>query len=101
MEALLLKVFSESGLIYLLFFMIVGGFIWKGIPYLLEKYDKTTESFVTTLKELQTAHNENIHSMNTTFLAHIEKNDNGHQVIHSKLDEIRVLIEDRKPSKKK
>lgn len=96
MDEIIKWVFSQNWVIAGLFVFSFVAMVWKGIPYLLEKYDKTTETFISTLEKMQNAHNENIKTMNESFLLHIEKNDNGHQVIHWRLDEMILLLKSKK-----
>ena len=35
---LIAKIFSEWGLVYGLFFIIVWWFVWKGVPYMAGKF---------------------------------------------------------------
>ena len=70
MEALLLKVFSEAGTNSLLLVMIIGGFIWKGIPYIVSKFenillkmDNIVETFKKTMDETIRSHREDMDTM--------------------------------------
>ena len=70
MEALLLKVFSEAGTNSLLLVMIIGGFIWKGIPYIVAKFenillkmDNIVETFKQTMEETIRSHREDIDTL--------------------------------------
>lgn len=103
MEALLLKIFSESWLIYLLFFMIVGGFIYKWVPYLLKKFDDVTVMFANTIKQLQETHREDMKILSDVFISQIKESNWNHlithsnqAITHSKLEEIKTIVSKKK-----
>jgi len=68
MESLFAKILSENGLIYLLFFMIIGGFIWKGIPYLTKAFENIVEKFLITLEKMQINYKEELKEIRETFI---------------------------------
>ena len=86
------KIFTEWGMIYLLFFMIVAWFIWKGIPYLLKKFDDTTILFASTLKDQQELFSKEIDKISQTFLSQIEKSNSRHDKHSQQLDEIKHIL---------
>lgn len=92
MEALIMKIFSEQWIIYWLFFLIVGGFIWKWIPFIIAQFEKQQTTFIETLKELQTAHREDMDTISQVFIAQIKESNANHLITHGKLDEIKNLI---------
>ena len=87
MEALFSKILSEGWLIYLLFFMIVAGFIWKGIPYLLKKFDETTLLFAKALIAQQTLFKEELEKISRDFLKQVTESNAWHTTFNIRQEE--------------
>ena len=103
MEALFGKILSEGWLIYLLFFMIVAGFIWKGIPYLLQKFDETTALFALTIANQQSLFKEELGKISHDFLKQVTESNTWHTTFNvrqeehgKKIEEIIAIISQRK-----
>lgn len=73
------KVLSEWGMIYLLFFMIVWGFIRKGIPYLINLFSEIRKDFLDALKSQQDTFERTLKIISDDFVKRVEKSDNWHE----------------------
>ena len=97
MEAEILKqVFNEWGLIYLLFFMIVGWAVLKGVPYIANKFDSMITNFTTTIKEQQEIFRDSLNKISNDFVIQIEKSNAWHESHSKELREIRDLLASKK-----
>jgi len=89
-------ILSEWWLIYLLFFMIVWGFIWKWVPYIANTFKEIVIDFKDTLKEMQLSYKEELKEIRETFIFQIEKSNNWHESHNQKIDEIKNLVKSKK-----
>ena len=92
LETLMLKVFTEGGLIYLLFFLIIAGFLKYGIPFFVKKFEDMSLVFSNTLKEMQAAHREDMNTISEVFITQIKESNTNHTITHAKLEEIKTII---------
>ena len=92
MEQLLSEVFSEKWIVYLLFFMIVGWFIWRWVPYLFTSFEKIITAFLATIKEMQEQYKLELKEIRETFIVQIEKSNSWHDKHAQNLDEIKSLL---------
>ena len=91
MEQILMKVLSEGGVIQFLFTLIVWGFIWKGVPYLLKKFDDVVLTFANSLKELQETHRKDMETISAVFLAQIKESNLNHQITQNQIKEFSLI----------
>ena len=91
-EALIVKIFTEGGLIYLLFFLIIAGALKYGIPFFVQKFEDMSVVFATTLKEMQAAHREDMNTISEVFITQIKESNTNHTITHAKLEEIKTMI---------
>lgn len=91
MEQLLIKVFSEGWVIYWLFTIIVGWFIMKGIPFIINKFDEIIKKFEDNMKTLQESHRRDMETISQVFLTQIKESNQNHDKTHSRLLEIELL----------
>lgn len=94
METLLLKVMSEGWLIYLLFFMIVWGFIWYGVPFIAKKFDDITMMFSKSLEDMLKSHRIDMDIIKEVFIAQIKESNLNHQITQAQIREFTVLHND-------
>jgi len=83
--------------------MIVGGFIWKGVPYILKKFDDTTNLFVNSLTSQQTLFKEELGNISHDFLKQVTESNAWHATFNirqeehgKKIEEIISIISQRK-----
>ena len=74
--------------------MIVAGFIWKGIPYLLQKFDETTLLFSKALTSQQVLFKEELAKISHDFLQQIKETNTTHTVFHIRQEEQGKKIEE-------
>lgn len=92
MEQLLTTILTEWWLIYMLFFMIVWGFILKWIPYLASKFEAIILNFNKTLEDQQETFKLSLNKISEDFVKQIEKSNVWHEKHSSQLDEIKNLL---------
>jgi len=83
--------------------MIVAGFIWKGIPYLLQKFDETTLLFSKALTSQQVLFKEELEKISRDFLKQVTESNTWHTTFNvrqeehgKKIEEIITIISKRK-----
>ncbi len=99
MEAILMKVFTENGTNSLLLVMIIGGFIWKGIPYIVNRFDsvllkidKIVDTFKVTMDEAILSHRKDMDTMSSVFIAQIKESNTNHSITQSQIKELKEMI---------
>lgn len=92
MEQLLQQVFTEGGLIYLLFFMIVWWFIWKGIPYFVNLFSEIRKDFLLALKLQQETFEKTLKTISDDFVKRVEKSESWHEKHQNELNEIKSIL---------
>jgi hypothetical protein len=99
MEAILMKVFTESGTNSLLLVMIIGGFIWKGIPYIVSRFDavllkidKIVDTFKITMDEAINSHRRDMDTISGVFIAQIKESNSNHSITQEQLKELKEMI---------
>ena len=90
------KIFTEWGMIYLLFFMMVWGFIWKGIPYLINLFSEIRKDFLLALKSQQDTFERTLKTISDDFVKRVEKSDNWHEKHQEELIEIKSILTNKK-----
>ena len=68
MEELLITIFSEKGIIYGLFVLIVLMIIYKGIPYAASKFDMIVKQFSDITLKQQNTFKESLDKISESFL---------------------------------
>ena len=92
MEELAKQIFSEWGIVYLLFFMIVWGFIWKWVPYLINLFSEMRKDFLQALKSQQDTFEKTLQTILDDFIKRVEKSDTWHEKHQSELNEIKNIL---------
>ena len=92
MEEIAMKIFSEWGMVYLLFFMIVWGFIWKWVPYLINLFSEIRKDFLQALKSQQDTFEKTLQTILDDFIKKVEKSDTWHEKHQSELNEIKNIL---------
>ena len=92
MEEIAMKIFSEWGMVYLLFFMIVWGFIWKWVPYLINLFSEIRKDFLQALKSQQDTFEKTLQIILDDFIKRVEKSDTWHEKHQSELNEIKNIL---------
>ena len=92
MEEIAMKIFSEWGMVYLLFFMIVWGFIWKWVPYLINLFSEIRKDFLQALKSQQDTFEKTLQIILDDFIKKVEKSDTWHEKHQSELNEIKNIL---------
>ena len=94
MEELLIKIFTEWWIIYMLFTVIVGGFILKGIPYMVNRFEQIIKDFNITMKEQQTTFERSLNKISEDFLLKITKSEQSHErIINQLLENWKIIKE--------
>lgn len=92
MESLLLQIFSQNGIIAMLFVASFFAFIYKGLPFMVKKFDEV----LTTFKEMQNAQHlffkEELQKISSTFISHVDNSRTWNESHDRKLDEIRNIV---------
>ena len=86
------QIFSEWGMIYLLFFMIVWGFIWKWVPYLINLFSEMRKDFLLALKSQQETFEKTLKTISDDFIKKVEKSESWHEKHQSELNEIKNIL---------
>ena len=86
------QIFSEWGMIYLLFFMIVWWFIWKGIPYFINLFSEMRKDFLLALKEQQETFEKTLKIISDDFIKKVEKSESWHEKHQNELNEIKNIL---------
>ena len=86
------QIFSEWGMIYLLFFMIVWGFIWKGIPYFINLFSEMRKDFLLALKSQQETFEKTLKTISDDFIKKVEKSESWHEKHQNELNEIKNIL---------
>ena len=86
------QIFSEWGMIYLLFFMIVWGFIWKWVPYLINLFSEMRKDFLQALKSQQDTFEKTLQTISDDFIKRVEKSDIWHEKHQIELNEIKNIL---------
>ena len=92
MEEIAKQIFSEWWMIYLLFFMIVWGFIWKWVPYLINLFSEIRKDFLQALKSQQDTFEKTLQTILDDFIKKVEKSDTWHEKHQSELNEIKNIL---------
>ena len=92
MEEIAKQIFSEWWMIYLLFFMIVWGFIWKWVPYLINLFSEIRKDFLQALKSQQDTFEKTLQIILDDFIKRVEKSDTWHEKHQSELNEIKNIL---------
>ena len=87
-------------MVYGLFLLIVGGFIWKGIPFIVSKFETMGTLFLQTLEKQQKIFSEDLQKITEVYMSEIKHNNDRYQALNTKLDEIKVLLEKKKITSK-
>jgi len=90
------QIFSEWGMIYLLFFMIVWGFIWKGVPRLVNFFSEMRKDFLLALKEQRETFEKTLKTISDDFVRRVEKSDIWHEKHQNELSEIKDILTKKK-----
>ena len=90
------QIFSEWGMIYLLFFMIVWGFIWKWVPYLINLFSEIRKDFLLALKEQQETFEKTLKIISDDFVKRVEKSEIWHEKHQNELSEIKDILTKKK-----
>ena len=86
------QIFSEWWMVYLLFFMIVWGFIWKWVPYLINLFSEMRKDFLQALKSQQDTFEKTLQIISDDFVKRVEKSDVWHEKHQSELNEIKNIL---------
>ena len=92
MEEIAKQIFSEWWMVYLLFFMIVWGFIWKWVPYLINLFSEIRKDFLQALKSQQDTFEKTLQIILDDFIKKVEKSDTWHEKHQSELNEIKNIL---------
>ena len=92
MEEIAKQIFSEWGIIYLLFFIIVWGFIRKWVPYLINLFSEIRKDFLQALKSQQETFEKTLRTISDDFIKRVEKSDTWHEKHQSELSEIKSIL---------
>ena len=92
MEEIAKQIFSEWWMVYLLFFMIVWGFIWKWVPYLINLFSEIRKDFLQALKSQQDTFEKTLQTILDDFIKRVEKSDTWHEKHQSELSEIKNIL---------
>lgn len=79
MEELLITIFSEKGIIYGLFVLIVLMIIYKGIPYAANKFDAIVKQFSDITLQQQTTFKDSLDKISESFLNQIATSNEWHK----------------------
>ena len=90
------QIFSEWGMIYLLFFMIVWGFIWKVVPPIVNFFSEMRKDFLLALKEQQENIKKTLKTISDDFVRRVEKSDIWHEKHQNELSEIKDILTKKK-----
>lgn len=96
MEELLIKILSEGWIIYMLFTIIVGWFIVKWIPYMVNRFEQIIKDFNLTMKEQQLTFERSLNKISEDFLIKITKSEKSHEKIINQLLENGAIIKEIK-----
>lgn len=86
-ETIAMKVFTEWGIIYLLFFLIIVWFLKYGIPFFVKKFEDMSIMFANTLRDLQIDHRKDMDNMNEMYRDQIKESNINHTITHTKLEQ--------------
>lgn len=79
MEQILITIFSEKGIIYGLFVLIVLMIIYKWIPYAANKFDLIVKQFTELSAQQQTIFKNSLDKISETFLNQIATSNEWHK----------------------
>lgn len=79
MEQILITIFSEKGIIYWLFVLIVLMIIYKWIPYAANKFDLIVKQFTELSAQQQTIFKNSLDKISETFLNQIATSNEWHK----------------------
>lgn len=79
MEELLITIFSEKGIIYWLFVLIVFMIIYKGIPYAASKFDMIVKQFADITLQQQNTFKDSLDKISESFLNQIATSNEWHK----------------------
>jgi hypothetical protein len=63
-----------------------------GIPFFVKKFEDMSVVFANTLKDMQAAHREDMNTISEVFITQIKESNMNHTITHSKLEEIKGLV---------
>jgi predicted PurR-regulated permease PerM len=92
MEELLITIFSEKGIIYGLFVLMVLMIIYKGIPYAAGKFDMIVKQFADITLQQQNTFKDSLDKISETFLNQIATSNEWHKSHNEHLARIEELI---------
>ena len=92
MEEIAKQIFSEWWMVYLLFFIIVWGFIWKWVPYLINLFSEMRKDFLQALKSQQDTFEKTLQTISNDFIKRVEKSDVWHEKHQNELSEIKNIL---------
>lgn len=92
MEEIAKQIFSEWGMVYWLFFIIVWGFIWKWVPYLINLFSEMRKDFLQALKSQQDTFEKTLQTISDDFIKRVEKSEVWHEKHQSELSEIKNIL---------
>lgn len=93
METILQEIFSEKGIIYGLFLLSCLLLLFRGFPYMITKFFELQE-------KQHAAYKEELEQITSTFMTSVNASNAWHQSHSSKLDEIKVMVNDIVEDKK-
>lgn len=96
MEEIAKQIFSEWWMVYLLFFMIVWGFIWKWVPYLINLFSEIRKDFLQALKSQQDIFEKTLKTISDDFIKRVEKSESWHEKHQNELNEIKDILTKKK-----
>lgn len=96
MEEIVKQIFSESWMVYWLFFIIVWGFIWKWVPYLINLFSEMRKDFLQALKSQQDTFEKTLQTISDDFIKRVEKSDIWHEKHQNELSEIKNILTKKK-----
>lgn len=86
-EELIMRIFTEWGLIYSLFSMIIIGAIWKWIPFIVDKFESMIENFTTSLKRQEEMFKSTLDNIRKDFINQIKDSNIWHEKHQKQLEE--------------
>ncbi len=85
-------IFSENGIIYWLFVLIILLFIWKWIPALFQTFKEQQKEFLLALEKQQATFENTLNLIKEDILKRMETSEVWHQKHDLKLEELKNLV---------
>ena len=92
MDLNFIKQIVEVWVVQWLFILIVVGFIWKWIPFIVKEFTEINTNFLIAVKEQQELFKTTLQSISDDFVKRVEASERWHETHSKQLDEIKNIL---------